>query len=80
MPAAVADANVPVLAEAEAEPAVFEDDDEDDLWERTHEVSGDDFAEFIPLSKEQYQHLLFNLNAYFQIELSETQLEIKIID
>ena len=57
-----------------------EDDDEDDLWDRTHEVSGDDFAEFVPLSKEQYEYLLFNLNAYFQIKLSKTKLEMNIID
>ena len=57
-----------------------EDDDKNDLWERTHEVSGDDFAEFVPLTKHQYEYLLFNLNAYFQIKLSKTQLEMKIID
>tara|TARA_Y100000114_G_C11484954_1_gene197140 strand:+ start:69 stop:461 length:393 start_codon:yes stop_codon:yes gene_type:complete len=55
------------------------DNDQDDLWEKTHCVSGDDFAEFIPLSKEQYQHLLYNLNAYFRIKFSETQLEMSII-
>ena len=56
------------------------DTNADDLWERTHEVSGDDFVEFAPITKEQYQHLLFNKNAYFQIELSKTQLQMKIIN
>lgn len=45
-----------------------------DLWEKTHAVSGDDFAEFIPLSKEQVLRLYRHQELV--INISETQLEI----
>ena len=34
------------------------DIDDDTLWDRTHAVSGDDFAEFIPLGEEMVERIL----------------------
>ena len=46
----------------------------DDLWDKTHAVSGDDFAEFIPLDYEQMDRL--KDGGALTIRLSETQVEI----
>ena len=50
--------------------------DQDDLWEKTHEVSGDDFAEWIELAPEMVFNLKHTKNPKLEIRLSETQLEI----
>ena len=47
----------------------------DDLWDKTHDVSGDDFAEFIPLDERQVIRL--ENGGDLTIRLSETQLEIR---
>jgi hypothetical protein len=47
----------------------------DDLWDKTHAVSGDDFAEFIPLDERQVARL--ENGGDLTIRLSETQLEIR---
>ena len=47
----------------------------DDLWDKTHAVSGDDFAEFIPLSFDMVDRLEKNGN--LTIRISETELEIR---
>ena len=47
----------------------------DDLWDRTHAVSGDDFAEFIPLSYDMMDRIEKNGN--LTIRISETELEIR---
>ncbi len=47
----------------------------DTLWEKTHDVSGDDFAEFIPLHQDQVDRIV-NLDGNLKIKLSETKLEI----
>jgi len=47
---------------------------QDDLWDKTYAVSRDDFAEFIPLSKEQVQRMMESCE--LEIGLSETQLEV----
>ena len=49
---------------------------QDDLWEKTHEVSGDDFAEWIPLQPKMVSNLKHTKNPELIIKLSETQLEI----
>lgn len=46
----------------------------DDLWDRTHDVSGDDFAEFIPLSEQQMKRVA--LFGELDIRLSETEVSI----
>ncbi len=46
------------------------------LWYKTHDVSGDDFAEFIPLEKGQVDRIV-NKNGNLKIKLSETQLVIE---
>lgn len=51
----------------------------EDLWEKTHAVSADDFAEFIPLNKAMYQKLLFDKETYFQINFSDTELKMEVI-
>jgi len=50
--------------------------DQDDLWEKTHEVSGDDFAEWIPLEPEMVSNLKHTKNPKLIIKLSETKIEI----
>ncbi len=48
----------------------------DTLWNKTHDVSPDDFAEFIPLTGDQLRRAK---NGYpIRIELSETQLNILV--
>jgi len=49
-------------------------DKHDDLWDRTHEVSGDDFVEDIPLDISALIRLRDGGN--LTINLSETQLEV----
>ena len=49
-------------------------DKHDDLWDRTHEVSGDDFAENIPLGISQLNRLRDGGN--LTIKLSPTELEV----
>ena len=51
--------------------------DDDTLWDRTHAVSGDDFAEFIPLSKKMVARILEASNR--ANALSITLLEDSII-
>ena len=49
-------------------------DKHDDLWDRTYEVSGDDFAENIPLDISALNRLRDGGN--LTINLSETQMEV----
>tara|TARA_R100000808_G_C2114551_1_gene127610 strand:- start:4 stop:381 length:378 start_codon:yes stop_codon:yes gene_type:complete len=49
-------------------------DKNDDLWDRTHEVSGDDFVENIPLDISALIRLRDGGN--LTINLSETQMEV----
>ena len=49
-------------------------DKNDDLWDRTHEVSGDDFVENIPLDISALNRLRDGGN--LTINLSETQMEV----
>jgi hypothetical protein len=51
-------------------------DNFDTLWDKTHDVSGDDFAEFIPLQEDQVDRII-NQNGNLKIKLSETQLQIE---
>ena len=48
----------------------------DALWYKSHEVSGDDFAEFVPLIQEQADRIV-NQNGDLIIRFSETQLCIE---
>ncbi len=49
---------------------------QDTLWDKTYDVSPDDFAEFIPLTDDQLRRAK---NGYpIRIELSETQLNILV--
>ena len=50
------------------------DNKQPDIWDKTYAVSRDDFAEFIPLAKEQVQRMMESCE--LEIGLSETQLEI----
>lgn len=50
------------------------DRNEPDIWDKTYEVSRDDFAEFIPLEKKQVQRVM--QTGELEIGISETQLEI----
>ena len=45
-----------------------------DLWERTHEVSADDFAEFIPMEESQLMRVAEG--GKVKIKLSPTTLEV----
>ena len=45
------------------------------LWEKTHMVSGDDFAEFIPLELPQVERL--KEGGDLTIRISDTELEIR---
>lgn len=45
-----------------------------DLWEKTHAVSGDDFAEFIPLSEQQMKRVA--LFGELDIRLTETEVSV----
>lgn len=45
-----------------------------DLWEKTHAVSGDDFAEFIPLSEQQMMRV--RRNGELDIRLTETEVSV----
>jgi len=49
--------------------------DEEDIWDKTHAVSGDDFAEFIPLSYDMMDRIEKSGN--LTIRISETELEIR---
>ena len=46
----------------------------DTLWEKTHQVSGDDFAEFITLSPDMVRNVLNG--GTITIELSKTELAV----
>lgn len=48
--------------------------DKGDLWDRTHDISGDDFAEFIPFDEEALMRIASGGNVY--IRLNEETLEI----
>jgi len=48
--------------------------DKGDLWDRTHDISGDDFAEFIPFEEEALMRIASGGNVH--IRLSEETLEI----
>ncbi len=50
------------------------DKNQPDIWEKTYAVSRDDFAEFIPLTKEQVQRMMESCE--LEIGLSETQVKI----
>ena len=50
------------------------DRNEPDIWDKTYEVSPDDFAEFIPLEKKQVRRVMET--GELEIGISETQLEI----
>jgi len=50
-------------------------DKHDDLWERTHEVSGDDFGEFIPMDEDALIRLI--RGGDLTIKLSPTELEVR---
>ena len=45
------------------------------LWEKTHMVSGDDFAESIPLSDDQLTRLVEG--GHLVLEVSETDIKIE---
>ena len=47
----------------------------ENLWEKTHMVSGDDFAEFIPLELPQVERL--KEGGDLTIRISDTELEIR---
>lgn len=47
----------------------------DTLWDKTHNVSGDDFVEFIPLQESQVDRII-NQNGNLRVKLSETKLQI----
>ena len=49
--------------------------DEEDIWDKTYAVSGDDFAEFIPLDWEQVKRV--KTLGELEIGISATQLEIR---
>ncbi len=49
-------------------------DKNDDLWDRTHAVSGDDFAENVPFEEDALMRIASGGDV--TINLSETQLEI----
>ena len=49
-------------------------DKHDDLWERTHEVSGDDFAENVPFDEDALMRIASGGDV--TINLSETQMEV----
>jgi len=46
----------------------------DTLWEKTHQVSGDDFAEFITLSSNMVRNVLNG--GTITIELNETEMAV----
>lgn len=52
------------------------DRDQDDIWDKTYAVSGDDFVEFIPLTPEQVSRLEHK-GGDLDIGISETALEIR---
>ena len=47
----------------------------ENLWEKTHMVSGDDFAEFIPLELPQVERL--KEGGDLTIRISDTEIEIR---
>ncbi len=47
----------------------------DTLWDKTHDVSGDDFAEFIPLIPPQIANI--KKGGGIVIELSETEISVE---
>ena len=49
-------------------------DKHNDLWERTHEVSGDDFAENLPFEEEALMRIASGGD--ITINLSETKIEV----
>ena len=49
-------------------------DKHDDLWDRTHEVSGDDFAENVPFDEDALMRIASGGD--ITINLSETQMEV----
>jgi len=46
--------------------------DEEDIWDKTHAVSGDDFAEFIPLMPAQVARI--RQNGELEIHLTDTEV------
>ena len=46
--------------------------DEEDIWDKTHAVSGDDFAEFIPLMPAQVARV--RQNGELEIHLTDTEV------
>jgi len=49
-------------------------DKHNDLWDRTHEVSGDDFAENVPFDEDALMRIASGGD--ITINLSETQMEV----
>ena len=52
------------------------DRDQEDIWDKTYAVSGDDFAEFIPLHRKQVQRLI--QGGELKILLSATEFEVHV--
>lgn len=50
------------------------DRNQPDIWDKTYQVSRDDFAEFIPLEKKQVQRMMETCE--LEIGISETELEV----
>ena len=49
-----------------------------DLWDKTHAVSGDDFAEFIPLNDEQVADILAAPKGQKGLTIGLTETEISV--
>lgn len=52
------------------------DRNEPEIWDKAHEVSADDFAEFIPLTKRMVQRLMET--CHLEIGLYDTQIEVLV--
>ena len=48
----------------------------DTLWDKTHDVSGDDFTEFVPLQEDQVDRIVHR-NGNLKIKLSETEIYVE---
>tara|TARA_R100001086_G_scaffold123576_1_gene63681 strand:+ start:583 stop:996 length:414 start_codon:yes stop_codon:yes gene_type:complete len=48
----------------------------DTLWDKTHDVCGDDFSEFIPLLEDQVDRIVHR-NGNLKIKLSETEIYVE---
>lgn len=50
--------------------------DSEELWHRTHDFSGDDFAEFIPLDRKMLRHL--SIGADLQLDVTEEHIKVTV--